>query len=288
MAERSKSQPPKEASAPAAEATARIALRLKTSDRWLRILEWLMNALSVRYFARADQLTAPRVRQIIAEMLAIRGIDQPAGFVQLQIAWLSEAMIVARTMMMEGSLRPMDRWIKLTSELDRYYGFAPSQIPTVPTIGLAGPERRSIPPIPAVGAVEGKFSTPQAVEIPQNRERILGAAAGVRQRPSDARPRRIRPAERTKGISVAGIAPREGVTAKRSRPEMAPQRLEKIESAPGNGMVSAASNPQHLVRRRAADGLTRRNAAAQPSPSLRVGLPRLRDLQSCRKRRLTF
>ena len=38
-----------------------------------------------------------------------------------------------------------------------------------------------------------------------------------------------------------------------SRPEMAPQPLEKIKSAPGNGMVSEASNPQHLVSRRAAD-----------------------------------
>src|SRR5580658_9641105 len=28
---------------------------------------------------------------------------------------------------------------------------------------------------------------------------------------------------------------------------MAPQRLEKIESAPGNGMGSEASKPQHLV-----------------------------------------
>src|SRR5271154_2539488 len=37
------------------------------------------------------------------------------------------------------------------------------------------------------------------------------------------------------------------------RPEMAPQRLEKIESGPGNGMVSEASNPQHLVRGRADD-----------------------------------
>ena len=57
------------------------------------------------------------------------------------------------------------------------------------------------------------------------------------------------------------------------RPEMAPQRLEKIESAPGNGMVSEASNPQHLVRGRAADRaplrLTSRNVGAQPSPSLR-------------------
>jgi hypothetical protein len=31
---------------------------------------------------------------------------------------------------------------------------------------------------------------------------------------------------------------------------MAPQRLEKIESAPGNGMGSEASNPQHLVHGR--------------------------------------
>ena len=33
---------------------------------------------------------------------------------------------------------------------------------------------------------------------------------------------------------------------------MAPQRLEKIESAPGIGMVSEASNPQDLVHGRAA------------------------------------
>jgi hypothetical protein len=49
-----------------------------------------------------------------------------------------------------------------------------------------------------------------------------------------------------------GIEAREGWTAKRSRPEMAPQPLDKIESALGNGMASAASNPQHLVRGRAA------------------------------------
>jgi hypothetical protein len=29
---------------------------------------------------------------------------------------------------------------------------------------------------------------------------------------------------------------------------MAPQRLENIESAPGNGMASEASDPQDLVR----------------------------------------
>jgi hypothetical protein len=50
-----------------------------------------------------------------------------------------------------------------------------------------------------------------------------------------------------RGVSVARLAARENLTAKRSRPEMAPQQLEKIESAPGNGMVSEASIPQHLV-----------------------------------------
>jgi hypothetical protein len=50
-----------------------------------------------------------------------------------------------------------------------------------------------------------------------------------------------------RGVSVVGIAAREDLTAKQSRPEMAPQQLEKIESAPGNGMGSDASNPQDVV-----------------------------------------
>jgi hypothetical protein len=36
--------------------------------------------------------------------------------------------------------------------------------------------------------------------------------------------------------------------AKRRRPQMAPQRLEKIESAPGNGMAPEASDPQDMVQ----------------------------------------
>ena len=39
----------------------------------------------------------------------------------------------------------------------------------------------------------------------------------------------------------------------KGRSEMAPQRLEKIESAPGNGMGSDGSNLQHLVHGHAAD-----------------------------------
>ena len=150
------------------------------------------------HIARVEQLTAPRVRQIIAEMLASREIDPPAGFVQFQIARLSEAMIVARTMMMQGNLQAMDRWIELTGELDRYHGFAPAQILVAPDGAaaprLAAPERRSISPNPALGEVEGKFSASQALEIPRNAEGIseLGAQrlAAPERRPIPPNPAR--------------------------------------------------------------------------------------------------
>src|SRR5271163_4086502 len=49
------------------------------------------------------------------------------------------------------------------------------------------------------------------------------------------------------------LAPLHSPLRSRACPEMAPQGLEKIESAPGNGMVSEASNPQDVVHGRAAD-----------------------------------
>ena len=86
-------------------------------------MERLTTGLTVAYIAREEGLTVTRIRQILAAMLESREIDPPAGFVQLQIARLSEAMIVAHTMMVEGDLQAMDRPIKLTRELDRYHGF---------------------------------------------------------------------------------------------------------------------------------------------------------------------
>ena len=49
-----------------------------------------------------------------------------------------------------------------------------------------------------------------------------------------------------------GTAPLHSPLRSRACPEMAPQGLGKIESAPGNGMVSEAANPQDVVHRRAA------------------------------------
>jgi hypothetical protein len=169
MAEPSETSRPREA--PAAEAATRIAPRRRTAHQRLRIQERLTMGLTVAHIARVEQLTVRRVRQIIAEMLASRESDPPAGFVQLQIARLSEAMIVARTMMMQGNLQAMDRLIKLTSELDRYHGFAPAQILWAREAApprLAAPEPRAISPsrgaslagIRAARGPDGKTESP--------------------------------------------------------------------------------------------------------------------------------
>src|ERR1700689_1851850 len=124
-----KSLPPEP---PAPEPARRIAPRRATADRRLRILERLTTGLTVAHIAREERLTVTRVRQIIAQMLESREMDPPAGFVQLQIARLREAMIVARTLMMEGDLNAMDRLIKLTGELNRYYGLATPPVSLTP------------------------------------------------------------------------------------------------------------------------------------------------------------
>ncbi len=55
-------------------------------------------------------------------------------------------MIVAPTMMREGDLDAMDRWLAPTDELDRYHGSAkaPFSLPAegAPTRPLAGPRRK--------------------------------------------------------------------------------------------------------------------------------------------------
>jgi hypothetical protein len=128
-------------SPPAAKPAPRVVPRRATAERRLRVLERLTTGLTVAHIARVEGLSVQRIRRIIAEMLASREMDPAAGFVRLEIARLSEAMIVARTMMMEGDLQAMDRLIRLTGELDRYHGFSPSRIPA---FAEAAPTRRTV------------------------------------------------------------------------------------------------------------------------------------------------
>jgi len=110
-------------------------------------------------------------------MLEKRELDPPAGFVQLQIARLSEAMIVARTMMMEGDLQAMDRMIKLTGEL-RYHGLAPSRLPA--PVEAVSPRLASSPRpmLSAPDGAQGKFSSSQSLENTRNGAIFIPALVG--------------------------------------------------------------------------------------------------------------
>ena len=113
----------------AAQAAARVAPRGKSVDRRFRILERLTIGLSIAHITGRGAADGATRAQMIAQVLASREIDPSGGFVQLPIARLSEAVIVARTMMVEGNLQAMDRWIELMSELDRYHDLALAQAP---------------------------------------------------------------------------------------------------------------------------------------------------------------
>src|SRR5271168_2868970 len=132
MSKRSKKSHHHEAPAPAVPPARRVATRRAIAERKLRIVERLTSGLSVAHIARVEQLTIQRVRQIIAEMLEKREVDPPSGYVQLQIARVGEAMVVAHTMMMQGDLQAMDRLIKLNGELDRYHASGGSSFPPRP------------------------------------------------------------------------------------------------------------------------------------------------------------
>jgi hypothetical protein len=148
---------------PARERAPRIEARRATAERKQRILERLTTGASVMNVARVEKITVRRVRQIVAEMLAKREADPAAGFVQLQIARLGDAMVVAHTMMMEGDLQAMDRLIKLTAELDRYHGFGRTLIaaePEAPAPQIAAQPRELLLPKPAAEDSEREIFRP--------------------------------------------------------------------------------------------------------------------------------
>ena len=113
------------------------AMRRATAERKLRILARLTAGVSVAEIAGAEDLTIRRAPQLIAETLARREVDPAAGFVQLQIARLTDAMRIAHTKMMKGDLRALDRVVELVGELDRYHGFGRAEI--------AAPRARTAP-----------------------------------------------------------------------------------------------------------------------------------------------
>jgi hypothetical protein len=172
MAKLSKKSCRPEAPAPDAEPARRVAPSRRAADQRLRILERLSTGVSVAHIARVEELTVRRAPQIIAAMLESRKVDPPAGFVQLQVARLSAAMIVSHTMMMDGDLKAVDRVIRLTRELDRYHGFAQAPPPLEPPRRLAAPAGQPQLTNLTAEKADAKFSASQPLEIAENREEI--------------------------------------------------------------------------------------------------------------------
>jgi hypothetical protein len=139
----------------------RAAARRATAARRLRIIELLAAGTSVARIAQAEGRSIRRVRQIIADTLEKREIDPPAGFVQLQIARLNDAMMVAHTRMIEGDLRAIDRLVNLVRELDRYHGLRapaePAPAPPPAPLQLAAPTPALPPPHPASETAEAEI-----------------------------------------------------------------------------------------------------------------------------------
>jgi hypothetical protein len=144
---------------------------------------------------------------LVRDILACRVPEPPAQFLAMRVIRLEEALLVSFGAMSGSNPEAVDRFVKIVRELDCYHGFVAAE----------------------------RWSLPVAPEAPEE------------------------------------IAPwLEPHIAKRIRPQMAPQRLEKIESAPGNGMPRRHLTPKiwYKVRRRRV-----RSRPCRPSSSRGRGAP---------------
>ncbi len=103
--------------------TSRLETRREKAERKLRVFNLLKAGVPVAQIALQEGLSTRRARELIQQTLDRREIDPPAGFVQLQVGRLSDAMMVAHSAMMEGNMQALDRFVRIVGELDRYHGF---------------------------------------------------------------------------------------------------------------------------------------------------------------------
>jgi hypothetical protein len=100
----------------------RLLARAAKVQRCEKIFNQLAAGMSVSHIAMQEGVSIRRMREVVQEILAARKADPAAGFAQLQMARLSDAMMVAHTSMMGGNLQAVDRVVKLVHELERYHG----------------------------------------------------------------------------------------------------------------------------------------------------------------------
>jgi DNA-binding CsgD family transcriptional regulator len=101
----------------------RVVPRQKRAHQAERMFALLRGGMAVWDIARAENCSVRTVRRIIADSLARLEIDPTAGYAQLQIARLNDALLIAHDKMLEGNLQALDRVLKVIESQDRYHGF---------------------------------------------------------------------------------------------------------------------------------------------------------------------
>jgi hypothetical protein len=97
--------------------------------RRYRIMERLECGWSYERIARTEDLTPRRIRQIVAEALALREVDPAGEHIRVQTARLEAALRLAAERVEEGQLAAIDRLLRVLVQLDRYHSRATAAQP---------------------------------------------------------------------------------------------------------------------------------------------------------------
>jgi hypothetical protein len=205
---------------------ARRAARQAKASRESRIVEGLNRGVSLADIAERERVGEKRMRVLVHEILARRMPKQPTEFVATQVSRLEAALRVSYDAMAVDNLRAVALVVKIVRELDRYHGFTAA-------------EHR------------GLAAAPEALPGPADQMVMAQMVDRIRQSTLDelARANAMAPKTpdpRDMALDAAGQAP-DPVEAPPTSPQMAPQSLEKIESAPGIGSGSGTPDPQDMA-----------------------------------------
>jgi hypothetical protein len=195
--------------------------RALKADRERLIVDCLNRGLSVAEISARTGVTEKRMRAAIREIVARRQPEAPAEFVAIQVSRLNEALNVAYSAMSPENLAAVRLVVRIVRELDRYHGFA-------------APTRR-----PARGN-----------DARQDGERVLSGTS-PRMAAQASEKTRFAPGNRRVEAPLEPPAPfhptEGGLSADASEPHaagagapMAPQAIEKAQSAPENGSPPTA------------------------------------------------
>ena len=90
------------------------------AERMKRFFARLREGWAYDEIARAEDLSAERIRQIVSEVLGKRVVDRGEDHAHLQLARLAPALRVAAQAVERGELKAVGPLLKVLDRLDRY------------------------------------------------------------------------------------------------------------------------------------------------------------------------